>query len=226
MSETPPPDEIPFSAPGFGAPDPPVSSRDFAVLPQPAEPPSRIREQRRVNANPFEQVGPQGPLDPFGNPYGYQVTATYASWGIRFLSHLIDTLIVSVPITLLTGRNGTGVYWSTAVGGSGNTLRMALIAIASVANLGVLQGTTGQSLGKRIFSIKVVDQSTGMPIGIKRAVLRWIVSVAGNYIPMFVTLRAVRSIWLLWLIDYLFPLWDPRKQTLHDKAVKSVVIRS
>jgi uncharacterized RDD family membrane protein YckC len=43
---------------------------------------------------------------------------------------------------------------------------------------------------------------------------------------MFVTLRAVRSIWLLWLIDYLFPLWDPRKQTLHDKAVKSIVIRA
>jgi uncharacterized RDD family membrane protein YckC len=27
------------------------------------------------------------------------------------------------------------------------------------------------------------------------------------------------------LIDVLFPLWDPKRQTLHDKAVGSVVVK-
>jgi uncharacterized RDD family membrane protein YckC len=27
------------------------------------------------------------------------------------------------------------------------------------------------------------------------------------------------------LIDVLFPLWDPRHQTLHDKAAGSIVLR-
>jgi uncharacterized RDD family membrane protein YckC len=30
---------------------------------------------------------------------------------------------------------------------------------------------------------------------------------------------------LIWLLDMLFPLWDAKKQTLHDKIVKTVVIR-
>jgi uncharacterized RDD family membrane protein YckC len=29
---------------------------------------------------------------------------------------------------------------------------------------------------------------------------------------------------VLWLLDMLFPLWDSKKQTLHDKIVKTVVI--
>ncbi len=31
---------------------------------------------------------------------------------------------------------------------------------------------------------------------------------------------------LVWILDMLFPLWDKRRQTLHDKAVGSVVIRT
>jgi uncharacterized RDD family membrane protein YckC len=30
---------------------------------------------------------------------------------------------------------------------------------------------------------------------------------------------------VVWLLDMLFPLWDKKRQTLHDKIVKSVVIR-
>jgi uncharacterized RDD family membrane protein YckC len=30
---------------------------------------------------------------------------------------------------------------------------------------------------------------------------------------------------LIWLLDMLFPLWDSKKQTLHDKIVGTVVIR-
>ena len=29
-----------------------------------------------------------------------------------------------------------------------------------------------------------------------------------------------------WVIDMLFPLWDPMNQTLHDKATRTVVIKS
>ena len=30
---------------------------------------------------------------------------------------------------------------------------------------------------------------------------------------------------IIWLLDMLFPLWDKKRQTLHDKIVKTVVLR-
>ncbi len=30
---------------------------------------------------------------------------------------------------------------------------------------------------------------------------------------------------LIWLLDMLFPLWDKKRQTLHDKVAGSVVLR-
>jgi uncharacterized RDD family membrane protein YckC len=30
---------------------------------------------------------------------------------------------------------------------------------------------------------------------------------------------------LIWLLDMLFPLWDAKRQTLHDKVAGSVVLR-
>ena len=41
-----------------------------------------------------------------------------------------------------------------------------------VWNLGYRQGTTGQSIGKSVLGIKVVDTVSGMPIGFGRGVLR------------------------------------------------------
>jgi uncharacterized RDD family membrane protein YckC len=31
---------------------------------------------------------------------------------------------------------------------------------------------------------------------------------------------------LPWVLDVLFPLWDPKKQTLHDKVSGTIVIRA
>jgi uncharacterized RDD family membrane protein YckC len=55
---------------------------------------------------------------------------------------------------------------------------------------------------------------TGDPIGYARAFLRWLVSAA--------------LWWVLYvggLVDVLWPLWDDRNQSLHDKAANSVVVR-
>ncbi len=30
---------------------------------------------------------------------------------------------------------------------------------------------------------------------------------------------------VVWLVDMLFPLWDKKRQTLHDKIVQTVVLR-
>ena len=72
-------------------------------------------------------------------------------------------------------------------------------------------GRTGQTWGRRMVGVQVVDATTRKPLGIGRALGRslfaWIVS--GQFLSL----------------GYLWMLWDKDKQTWHDKVVGSIVIR-
>jgi len=71
----------------------------------------------------------------------------------------------------------------------------------------------GQTLGMMCVGARVVDLRTGTPIGYARALGRG----AFEYLMTVV-------LFIPWIIDMLFPLWDPMHQTLHDKVVGSIVI--
>jgi uncharacterized RDD family membrane protein YckC len=71
-------------------------------------------------------------------------------------------------------------------------------------------GRTGQTWGRKIAGVKVVGRESGQPLGIGKAILRWLVAgiVSGNCV-----------------LGYLWMLWDKDKQTWHDKIVGSVVLK-
>jgi uncharacterized RDD family membrane protein YckC len=75
-------------------------------------------------------------------------------------------------------------------------------------------GKTGQTIGKRALGIRVVHAERRDPIGYGPAF--------GRYAMVFVF--SIFTIPLL--LDYLFPLWDSRNQSLHDKVVSSIVVRA
>ena len=62
---------------------------------------------------------------------------------------------------------------------------------------------------------KAVDAVTGAPIGHARALAR----VLFEYLMVIL-------LFVPWVLDMVFPLWDPRRQTLHDKVTNTVVIRT
>ena len=68
-------------------------------------------------------------------------------------------------------------------------------------------------LGMIIVGVRVVDENDGSAIGFGRALGR-----AGFEYLMVILL------FVPWIIDMLFPIWDPKNQTLHDKVSKAVVI--
>lgn len=74
-------------------------------------------------------------------------------------------------------------------------------------------GRTGQSPGDAALGLKVIDFRGGtvQPIGYARALFRWFISIFSGVVI---------------LIGYLWMLWDPEKQTWHDKAAGSVVVRT
>jgi uncharacterized RDD family membrane protein YckC len=70
-------------------------------------------------------------------------------------------------------------------------------------------GARGQTWGKRLFGIRVIKLKTGAPIGHGQAALRVVCSWVSGFALG---------------IGYLAMLWDPQKQTWHDKWTDSVVV--
>jgi len=144
-----------------------------------------------------------------GNPHEAISNAAsgYATWGSRFAARFIDGLVslVLVIAALVLGLL-LGVFNETlglVVGGL-----LFLVAIVATIYLTVwLQGTTGQSPGKRVMGIETLKESGGY-IGGGSSFGRWLLDVL-NQLPLY--------------LGYLWPLWDDKSQTFTDKIFGAVV---
>lgn len=74
-----------------------------------------------------------------------------------------------------------------------------------------LQGTSGQTIGKSTAGVRLVRQADGQPPGRGLAFVHLLCHFV-DYLTCGLT--------LLW------PLWDPKRQTLADKMVRTIVISS
>ncbi|HEX8070212.1 MAG TPA: RDD family protein [Pyrinomonadaceae bacterium] len=161
-------------------------------------------------------------------PVAYGVPMRYAEWGDRVLAALIDgALNVGIMIALfivfgvLAGIGG-------AVGGQDSPLPGGifclgmLITFLSIFGFGLynkvfLVSKRGASIGQNFQKLKVVDAGGNIP-STGTLVLRLLAQVGLSFVP-FVG-------WILVLLDLLFPLWDEKKQTIHDKAASTFVIKT
>ena len=86
---------------------------------------------------------------------------------------------------------------------------MVTTLIVSVGYI-VLLNAFGGTLGKRVLGMRLENVNTGENIGYRAAVVRFVVSIASG---------------LALALGYLWAIWDDDKQTWHDRAVGSVVMR-
>jgi uncharacterized RDD family membrane protein YckC len=126
-----------------------------------------------------------------------RVTTDRAGFWRRFMAAWIDGLLlgaVTLPVSAATGMSP----W------------VALLEVVlALVYFGGLEGTSGQTLGKRALSIRVVDADTGDSIGVGRALARWFGRILSTIVIY---------------LGYLWMLWDRNKQTWHDKLSSSVVV--
>lgn len=85
--------------------------------------------------------------------------------------------------------------------------------ISAVYDFALIAWWAGQTVGNRAVRTRVVDAQTGGPVDPRRSAIR-----AG--VMWVLTITFVGGI-----LDILWPLWDRRKQTLHDKAAGTLVVR-
>lgn len=170
---------------------------------------------------------PPPPLPPQGYvPYdATQMGPQYAGFGARLGAYIIDGLIAALfaipTIAVLFG--GPSHIDTCTIDDElrlcevpdNSTVAVAIalgvVALAIYLTLYARMVGKGQSWGHKAVNVRVVDASTGQPIGTGRAVGRFF----GRYlsaIPCY--------------LGFLWALWDGKKQTWHDKLTNSVVVKS
>lgn len=141
----------------------------------------------------------------------------FAHWGQRVGATIIDSFVVAIVpwiffvyaiVTSETPATG-GDPVPSAAGGVALAIGSVLYLAIWIWNRLHRQGTTGQSVGKKIMNIRLVAEATGQPIGMGRAFLREIAHIADA--PFY--------------LGYLWPLWDDKRQTFSDKIMTTVVVR-
>ncbi|HEV3329972.1 MAG TPA: RDD family protein [Bryobacteraceae bacterium] len=146
----------------------------------------------------------------------------YATWANRLIGYLVDALLVAPVLLILYFLLGGVILAVAGVGGRDTATGMCcfFIVLFPLATLAVglynrvyLVASRGYSIGQGLVKIKVVD-ANGALLTQGTALIRLLVFVAMAFVPF------------LQVIDLLWPLWDDRRQTLHDKAVNSYVINN
>lgn len=174
---------------------------------------------------------PPGPDYGQQPPYGYdpyaapQVSASYAHWGKRVGATLLDGLIAGLLPAILYGIGFSQIkpavcttdptsYQVSCTGGSSGSavvfmLLGALVGLAATLWLVYQEGTTGQSVGKKALNIRLVREYDGQVLGFGLAFVRRLCHVLDG---------------LACYVGFLWPLWDPKRQTFADKIMTTVVV--
>ncbi len=155
-------------------------------------------------------------------PPPYAPALPYASWGDRAIGYIIDSLFVFAVMILLGAVLGSFFFASALSFGHGHPFSGAMCCfliflfplstlLVGLYNRVYLVSLRGYSIGQGLMKLKVVD-AQGALLSQGTAFIRLIVHAALGFVP------------LLPFLDLLWPLWDPYRQTLHDKAVGCFVI--
>lgn len=206
----------PAQSPAGAAYTPPPPQPPPAPQPPPYQPPP---SQAYAQPAPFTPAYAPPPMMAPG--------VEYAPWVTRVAGFLIDYLLVLLAggalllvAILVFGSlasigSGLGSEGLGRFGGGGCCCALLLMPLASLLvgiwNKAYLVSQRGSSIGQGVMKIKVVD-AQGQFLTMGQAVLRLLAHVGLSLVP------------LGGLIDLLWPLWDERRQTLHDKAVGCYVI--
>jgi uncharacterized RDD family membrane protein YckC len=154
-----------------------------------------------------------------------------ASWGKRVGAWFVDGIILAVVggvlswaatprmgqlfSQMMTAAEANDRARLNAIQGelTGPALQFSFILwLLTTAYCLVFWTTTGQTPGKMAVGISVRRAAEPGPLPLGTAVMRRLVPLAGQFVPF------------LSLLDGLWPLWDDKRQALHDKVAGTQVV--
>ena len=147
---------------------------------------------------------PGGGMPPMmsGGGGAMAVPGNLASPGMRIVGGLIDVVILLV----VNGIISTILQKLTGLAGVINL-------VIDVAYFGYFWSSRGASIGMMPFGFKVRDMATGQYPTMSKAALRGFIWV----------LEVGFTVCIIGAVGWLWQLWDPQKQAIHDKVAGTIV---
>jgi uncharacterized RDD family membrane protein YckC len=173
-----------------------------------------------MSATSFPGTPQPTPFVPPRPPSSFGVQYRYAGLVERFIAALIDLIIlavvaiaVAIPFGLLTAvaaLSGGGYGpWIAILWGPVILLTFAVWIVYFT----YLEGTKGQTLGKRAMNLRVVSAATGRPPDFGHSLIRNLARIV-DWLPAF------------YFVGFVTALLTPRKQRLGDLVGDTVVVRT
>jgi uncharacterized RDD family membrane protein YckC len=139
-----------------------------------------------------------------------------AGWGMRVGASIIDYLIMFVPVVILKDLLGSI---------TGSVVFLVIFCAYLVTQWLIYDG---RSVGNRVMHTQVRDAISGGPVSNAQALWRYfylIVYVIFDIVGVGTGANTLIFLaFVYFFVDLLYPLWDKRKQTMHDKLAHTIVI--
>lgn len=142
-----------------------------------------------------------------GAPVALEVHVT----GRRVLATIVDGLVLGALFAVMSALFGSSSTEGTSVSLSMGTFPTLGFFVIAMAYYILLEGYTGQTLGKMLFGIKVVKEDTGEVPGIKAAAIRSVLRLVDGF--------------LSYLVAFIAVLASKKNQRLGDMAAHTLVVR-
>lgn len=163
-----------------------------------------------MSNDPFAEQ-PGDPPPQWGQDPGAGAGIGAASVGKRVGAFIIDGIGLFIVLAILLALMGiTSPYFRTII-----------MSIAGVAYFALMEGSSGQTLAKRMFGIKVVA-ADGSPVTMQGALLRRLPFYVGGLLPGFLGALVGFGLWLALLITTIQE--EPEHRGLHDKWADTKVV--
>ena len=126
-----------------------------------------------------------------------------ATFGQRLVAWLIDLVIIVIALVVIVGI-------AFAIDETLGVVAYLLGIVGIFLYYAYFEGSpSGQTIGKKVMKIRVIDFNTGGPLGFGRGLIRGVARIPSQF---------------LCYLGYLWMLWDQEKQTWHDKLASTVVV--
>jgi len=152
------------------------------------------------------------------NPISTQVSRRPGGFWIRFLAAIIDGIIIAIPCSIVNWIFKT-VVGVVSPGDSSNAFAVFALVIStaigiliSLAYHAYYYQSTGSTIGKKLFLLKVVDSHTGNLLTFKQVFLR---EVVGKFLSS-----------ITFLIGYIMAGVRHDKRALHDLVADTRVVET